>query len=109
MLLQTRQNFKEAFQIELSAAIERAEKEVILAKHGFRLLELLDANTVAPGEPYVPYENGVQAHQVLSDAEANLKEYQPDDSYRAPGRSEILEEHADEVDQQVNISGWGVA
>ncbi|GFP53853.1 hypothetical protein ACSS6W_001480 [Trichoderma asperelloides] len=105
----TRQNFREAFQIELAAAIERAEKEVILAKHGFRLLELLDANTVAPGERFVPYEHGVQAHQVLSDAEANLKEYQPDDRYRAPGRSEILEENADEVDQQVNISGWGVA
>ncbi|KAL7923991.1 Eisosome component PIL1 domain-containing protein [Trichoderma austrokoningii] len=104
----TRQNFKEAFQIELAAAIERAEKEVILAKHGFRLLELLDANIVAPGEPCVPYEHGDQARQVLIDADANLKEYQPDDRYRSPGRSETLEEHAVEADQQGNISGWGV-
>jgi hypothetical protein len=80
-----------------------------LAKHGFRLLELLDANTVAPGEAFVPYEHGVQAHQVLSDAEANLKEYQPDDRYRAPGGSDILEETAIEVDQPVNTNSWGVA
>lgn len=91
----------------MAAAIKRAEQEVILAKHGFRLLELLDANTVAPGEPFVPYEHGVQAHQVLTDAEANLDEYQPDDRYRAPEGSEILEEHADEVGQQVNIRIWG--
>lgn len=58
----------------------------------------------------MPYEHGVQAHQVLSDAEANLKEYQPDDRYIAPGGSELLiEETADEVDQQININGWGVA
>lgn len=56
----------------------------------------------------MPYEHGDQAHQVLSDAEANLKEYQPDDRYKAPGESEILEETADEVDQSVNINGWGV-
>ncbi|KAH6610483.1 sphingolipid long chain base-responsive lsp1 [Trichoderma cornu-damae] len=78
----TRQKFKEAYETEFAAIIERAEKQIILAKHGRRLLELLDDSAVSPGDVRVPYKNGAQARQVLNDAEDNLKEWQPE--YKAP-------------------------
>ncbi|KAL7946358.1 sphingolipid long chain base-responsive protein PIL1 [Trichoderma barbatum] len=74
----TRQKLKEAYEVEFSAIIERAEKQIILAKHGRRLLELLDDKALSPGDARVPYENGSQARQVLNDAEDDLKEWQPE-------------------------------
>jgi hypothetical protein len=101
--LQTRKNFKDAYEIEFAAIIERAEKEIILAKHGRRLLELLDDSAVAPGDARVPYENGAQARQVLNDAEDNLKDWQPE--HKAPSENGSEESKGKEISQQADTSG----
>ncbi|KAL7798546.1 sphingolipid long chain base-responsive protein PIL1 [Trichoderma ceciliae] len=99
----TRQKFKEAYETEFAATIERAEKQIILAKHGRRLLELLDDRAVSPGDARVPYENGAQARQVLNDAEDNLKEWQPE--YRAPSENGSETSKGKEVSRQADTSG----
>lgn len=75
---QTRQKLKEAYEAEFAATIERAEKQIILAKHGRRLLALLDDTPVVPGDDPRPYASGQQARQVLNDCEDDLREWQPD-------------------------------
>ena len=50
ILVQTRQKVKEAFDLQFAATIERAEKQIILAKHGRRMLNLLDDTPVVPGD-----------------------------------------------------------
>ncbi|OTA93671.1 hypothetical protein M434DRAFT_55415, partial [Hypoxylon sp. CO27-5] len=69
----TRSKLKMAYDAEFAAVIERAEKQIILAKHGRRLLDLLDDSPVTPGDARRPYENGPAARQVLNDAEDDLK------------------------------------
>ncbi|PGH06936.1 hypothetical protein AJ79_06409 [Helicocarpus griseus UAMH5409] len=69
----TRQKLKEAFDIHLAATIERAEKQIILARHGRRLLNLLDDTPLVPGDTRGAYEHGDQARQVLNDAEQDLR------------------------------------
>ncbi|KAI1208954.1 putative sphingolipid long chain base-responsive protein [Annulohypoxylon truncatum] len=69
----TRNKLKESYDTEFAAVIERAEKQIILAKHGRRLLELLDDSPVTPGDPRRAYQNGAAARQVLNDAEDDLK------------------------------------
>ncbi|KAI1333172.1 Eisosome component PIL1-domain-containing protein [Xylariaceae sp. FL0255] len=72
----TRKKLKEAYDAEFAAVIERAEKQIILAKHGRRLLDLLDDSPVTPGDTSRVYENGNQARQVLNDAEDDLKTWE---------------------------------
>ncbi|KAM4055157.1 eisosome component PIL1 domain-containing protein [Hirsutella rhossiliensis] len=74
----TRQKLKEAYEAEFAATIERAEKQIILAKHGRRLLALLDDTPVVPGDDRQPYAHGQQARQILNDCEDDLREWQPD-------------------------------
>lgn len=74
----TRQKFKEAYDAEFVATIERAEKQIILARHGQRLLKLLDDTPVVPGDTRPAYEHSAQARQILNDAEDDLREWQPD-------------------------------
>lgn len=71
--MQTRNKLKESYDAEFAAVIERAEKQIILAKHGRRLLELLDDSPVTPGDARRAYQNGAAARQVLNDAEDDLK------------------------------------
>jgi len=73
----TRQKIKEAFDVQFAATIERAEKQIILAKYGRRLLNLLDDTPVVPGDVRQPFENGSEARQILSDAEQELQTWQP--------------------------------
>jgi hypothetical protein len=77
----TRQKLKEAYDAEFTATIERAEKQIILAKHGRRLLSLLDDSPVVPGDTRVPYEHGALARQILNDAEDDLREWQPESEH----------------------------
>lgn len=56
--------------------IERAEKQIILAKHGQRLLALLDDSPITPGDARRVYEQGGAARQVLNDAEDDLKTWE---------------------------------
>lgn len=74
----TRQKLKEAYDAEFLATIERAEKQIILARHGRRLIHLLDDSPIVPGEDPLPYEHGAQARQILNDAEDDLREWQLD-------------------------------
>ncbi|KAJ6446041.1 sphingolipid long chain base-responsive protein PIL1 [Purpureocillium lavendulum] len=74
----TRQKLKEAYEAEFAATIERAEKQIILAKHGRRLLALLDDTPVVPGDDRQPYAYGQQARQVLNDCEDDLRDWQPE-------------------------------
>ncbi|KAJ2904711.1 sphingolipid long chain base-responsive protein LSP1 [Zalerion maritima] len=74
----TRQKLKEAYAAELAATIERAEKQIILAKHGRRLLNLLDDSPVVPGDARPAFSEAQQARQILNDAEDDLREWQPE-------------------------------
>ena len=74
---QTRQKLKEAYDLHFAATIERAEKQIMLARHGRRLLNLLDDTPVVPGDTRPAFEHGHQARQVLNDAEEDLREWTP--------------------------------
>jgi len=73
----TRQKLKEAYDINFAATIERAEKQLILAKQGRRLLNLLDDTPVVPGDVRTPFEHGNEARQILNDAETELQSWEP--------------------------------
>ncbi|KAL7629598.1 putative ubiquinone biosynthesis monooxygenase [Parahypoxylon ruwenzoriense] len=72
----TRNKLKSAYDAEFAAVIERAEKQIILARHGRRLLDLLDDSPVTPGDPRRGYRDGAAARQVLNDAEDDLKSWE---------------------------------
>ena len=69
---------KEAYAAEFAATIERAEKQIILARHGRRLLNLLDDSPVVPGDIRAGFEHGNQARQILNDAEDDLRDWTPE-------------------------------
>ena len=75
--VQTRQKLKEAYDMHFAATIERAEKQMLLARHGRRLLNLLDDTPVVPGDTRPAFEHAHQARQVLNDAEEDLREWTP--------------------------------
>ncbi|KAG5999555.1 hypothetical protein E4U54_001793 [Claviceps lovelessii] len=85
----TRQKLKEAYDAEFLATIERAEKQIILAKHGRRLLSLLDDTPVVPGDTRAQYTEGSQARQILNDCEDDLRDWRPES-----------EEYVEAVEQQ---------
>ncbi|EOA84836.1 uncharacterized protein SETTUDRAFT_163653 [Exserohilum turcica Et28A] len=72
----TRQKFKEAYDHHFAATIERAEKQIILAKHARRLLNLVDDTPIVPGDARPAFSEGDIARQVLNDAEDDLRGYQ---------------------------------
>ncbi|KAI9739996.1 MAG: hypothetical protein M1818_005052 [Claussenomyces sp. TS43310] len=74
----TRQKIKEAYAAEFAATIERAEKQIILARHGRRLLNLLDDTPVVPGDARPAFAYTAQTRQVLNDAEDDLRDWQPE-------------------------------
>lgn len=75
--LQTRQKLKEAYDLHFAATIERAEKQIMLARHGRRLVNLLDDSPVVPGDTRPAFEHGAQARLVLNDAEEDLRAWAP--------------------------------
>lgn len=102
----TRQKLKEAYAAEFAATIERAEKQIILAKHGNRLLELLDDTPVVPGDARPVYEHAAQARQVLNDCEDDLRDWQHEvETYRTPveSRSPSLTEKGKGIDEMGSI------
>lgn len=72
-----RQKIKEAYDTEFAAVIERAERQIILAKHGRRLLTLLDDTPMTPGDAQREYNSGSEARQILNDAEDDLRNWEP--------------------------------
>ncbi|KAI1372695.1 putative sphingolipid long chain base-responsive protein [Hypoxylon crocopeplum] len=105
----TRNKLKEAYDAEFAAVIERAEKQIILAKHGRRLLELLDDSPVTPGDARRPYENGLAARQILNDAEDDLRSWEKGadgyDSVLDHGHHERHHHHHDAADVGGNRGG----
>ncbi|KAL1896214.1 hypothetical protein Cpir12675_002922 [Ceratocystis pirilliformis] len=102
----TRQKMKEAYNDEFAAIIERAEKQLILAKHGRRLLALLDDTPTVPGVGRPAYEHALQARQVLNDAEDDLREWAPEvyDDYSVEGSDRIEEEEEEDFDQETSVT-----
>lgn len=49
----------------------------MLARHGRRLLNLLDDTPVVPGDTRPAFEHAQQARQVLNDAEEDLRDWEP--------------------------------
>ncbi|KAI9824016.1 MAG: hypothetical protein M1826_007549 [Phylliscum demangeonii] len=74
----TRQKLKEAYDHHFAAVIERAEKQALLARHGRRLLNLLDDTPLVPGDSRPPFEHASEARQILNDAEDDLRDWHPD-------------------------------
>ena len=71
----TRQKLKEAYTQQVTAIIERSEKQSILSRHARRLLELLDDTPVIPGIERAGYDNERAAKGVLIDAEEDLAKW----------------------------------
>lgn len=76
MKFQTRQKFKQAYDIQLAATIERSEKQTILACHGRRLLNLLDDSPIVPGGKRTEYNNVNAAREILMDAEREIQSWE---------------------------------
>lgn len=73
----TRQQLKTAYDHHFAAVIERAEKQVLLARHGRRLLNLLDDQPVVPGDTRAAFDRAPEARQIIADAEEDLREWRP--------------------------------
>jgi len=74
----TRQKIKEAFALQFAAQIERAEKQIILAKYGRRMLSLLDDTPLVPGENREEFSKGGEARDLLLQIEEELGNYHLD-------------------------------
>lgn len=66
-----------SYDLHFAATVERAEKQIILAKYGRRLLNYLDDTPVVPGDVRHPFAHANDARQVLNDAEQELQMWQP--------------------------------
>jgi hypothetical protein len=88
---QTRQKLKEAYTVDFLATIERAEKQAILARHGLRLLQLLDDTPVVPGDVRPPYAHASQTRQILNDAEDDLREWRLDTGFVGDDKTVVME------------------
>lgn len=73
----TRQKFKEAYDVHFAAVIERAEKQILLARQARRMLMILDDTPIVPGDAHPAYNGTEQAREILNDAEADLREWRP--------------------------------
>jgi hypothetical protein len=73
----TRQKFKEAYDVHFAAVIERAEKQIMLARQARRMVMLLDDTPIVPGDTHPSYEGAEQAREILNEAEMELREWQP--------------------------------
>lgn len=82
----------------MTAVVERAEKQIILANHARRLLNYVDDTPVVPGDARQAYEHELDARQVLEDAENDLRSWQPS-----------LEPIVSSADQEVPVHGNGVS
>ncbi|KKY34104.1 putative sphingolipid long chain base-responsive protein lsp1 [Diaporthe ampelina] len=95
----TRQKLRESYEAEFLATIERAEKQIILARHGRRLLQLLEGGAVVPGDERQPYTHSAQARQILNDAEDDLRDWQadPEDQYLGSHQHEMAHDQKQPV------------
>ncbi|KAJ5908846.1 hypothetical protein N7495_001528 [Penicillium taxi] len=73
----TRAKLKQAFDIHTAAVIERAEKQIILARHARRLISFIDDSPVVPGDSRQAYDHELDARQILEEAETDLRGWEP--------------------------------
>jgi len=73
----TRQKFREAYAIHLAAVLERSEKQALLAKQAQKLLFLIDDTPIVPGQEHEPFKGTEEARTVLTEAEAELRNWSP--------------------------------
>jgi len=101
----TRQKFKEAYDVHTAAVIERAEKQILLAKYARQLLNMLDDTPVVPGDAHQPFAHAEAARDVLNEAEDELRMWEPNvapiqssaghlGSNAVPGQMAAQEHHA---------------
>ncbi|KAI4747073.1 hypothetical protein E4T50_02617 [Aureobasidium sp. EXF-12298] len=74
----TRQKFKEAYDLHTAAIIERAEKQIMLAKNARNLLNLVDDTPIVPGDVNPTFTHAETAREVLNVAEDELRAWTPD-------------------------------
>ncbi|KAI2942324.1 hypothetical protein CBS147322_8974 [Aspergillus niger] len=72
----TRSKLKEALDIHTAAVIERNEKQILLARHARRVLELLDDTPVVPGDSPHEYDRTSSTRQILEEAENDLRSWE---------------------------------
>lgn len=73
----TRQKFKEAYDLHTAAIIERAEKQILLAKQARQLVNLLDDTPIVPGDAHQSFAHTEHAREVLNTAEDDLRRWEP--------------------------------
>jgi len=73
----TRQKFKEAYDLHTAAIIERAEKQIMLAKNARKLLNLVDDTPIVPGDVHPTFSHAETAREVLNVAEDELRAWTP--------------------------------
>jgi hypothetical protein len=107
MRTKTRQKLKEAYTVEFLATIERADKQIILARHGLRLLQLLDDNPVVPGDVRPAYTHSSQARQILNDAEDDLRDWRIDGLLLPGEDAKPADDRHSQVAPQGQVQGKG--
>ncbi|KAF2101733.1 long chain base stimulates phosphorylation, partial [Rhizodiscina lignyota] len=73
----TRQKLRQAYDLHLKALLERSAKQTLLATQARRVLALLDDTPIVPGETRPPFGQEHELRQILSDAEEELRGWQP--------------------------------
>ncbi len=76
-MCETRQKFKESYDLHFAATIERAEKQILLAKYSRRILMLLDDTPIVPGDAHPAFEGTENSRQLLNEAEEELRSWEP--------------------------------
>lgn len=101
----TREKLKLAFQYQFDAMIELSEKLALIAGYGKALLELLDDNSVTPGEGRHDYDGYDTTKQIIIDAETSLRNWTLDSAAVKPSLSfhhtvdDVYEEEEEEDDE----------
>ena len=71
----TRTKMKEAYALQMAATVERAQKQIVLARAGMGLLNLLDDTPVVPGDAPPDFEHEREAAMILHAAEEGLRRW----------------------------------
>ncbi|KXX78724.1 Sphingolipid long chain base-responsive protein LSP1 [Madurella mycetomatis] len=103
----TRQKLKEAYTAEFLATIERAEKQIILSRHGLRLLQLLDDTPIVPGDARPAYAHASQARQILNDAEDDLRNWRPGELLGDDVKSVVDRDSSMPLQEESKVNGKG--
>ncbi|KAI5780298.1 Eisosome component PIL1-domain-containing protein [Peziza echinospora] len=71
----TRNKLKEAYKMHFAVVVERGEKQALLARQAWKMLQLLDDTPIVPGDRPAVYEREREARDILTDAENAIKDW----------------------------------